>query len=335
MPCLDEWFPPATDLASISVTDLSDGSTFHRQVPAVYLFHLHWIIHESSTPGEPGPEEGVRPAWLREVLDRFSEEVRAMGDVSDWRSIVLNPVLVRAMHRADDLDERSITRKAKIDARITGRKMTLKEWEGFYLNLDVVQPIHKGWWLKAKPIGPECPTDVPVMEGMGSARGVVLFTRCPSRLTSLIIVEQALSQSVLAPSSGCDSPLPTHHQAHLEDRIGTPSTPPTGLEGHLTSNCGIDAIQCAEIHGGIPQSLGQPTALDRDEDPTVEQELIASPADLNLSPSADINGLWLGDTAMDIHWHDGHCELSHNGTLTPPLEGQAPSGWYSLELVTG
>jgi len=331
VPHLDEWFPPVADMATVSVTDLWDGSTFHRQVPAVYLFHLHWIIHESSGSGELGLKEGVRPAWLREVLDRFSEEIRAMKDLSDWRSIVLNPVLVRAMHQADDLDERSITRKVKADARTTRKKMTLKDWEGFYLNLDVVQPIHKWWWLEAKSIEPKCPSDIPAMQGVGSARGVLLSVWYSLRLTVLIIVDPVLPQSVVALSGGHDSPPQAQYPAHLEDPVDIPSMARTDSEGHtvLTSDCGTGTLRCTEIHEGIAQPPERPMVSDRDADPTAEQEVVAAPADLNLDLSANVSEFWLGDTNMDIYWHDGCCEASHSGTLTPPIDREIPFGWYS------
>ena len=251
-----------------------------------------------------------------------------MKDLSDWRSIVLNPVLVRAMHQADDLDERSITRKVKADARTTRRKMTLKDWEGFYLNLDVVQPIHKWWWLEAKSIEPKCPSDIPAMQGVGSARGVLLFMRYSLRLTDLVIVERALPQSVVALSSGHDSPPQAQYLAHLEGPVDILSITPTGSEGHtvLTSNCGIGALQCAEIHEGIAQPSERPMVSDRNADPTAEQEVVAAPADLNLDLPANVSEFWLGDTDMDIHWHDGCCEASYGSTLTPALERQTPSG---------
>jgi len=141
-------------MATVSVIDLADRSTFERQIPAVYLFHIQWIIQEAYPKDESRIEHRDRTIWLRAVLDCFAEEIRSDDDMSDWRSKVLNPVLVRALHRVNDFDEKDIARKAAVEAGIGRRKATHKHWEGFYLNLDVVAPVHHTWWLTIKHIEP-------------------------------------------------------------------------------------------------------------------------------------------------------------------------------------
>jgi len=153
------------------------------------------MIHESSAMQDHGPEDGLRPVWLRRVLDRFAEEIRCIRDLSDWRSSVLNPVLVRAIHHTDDLNERAIIRKAKMDAGITRRQMTIKDWEGFYLNLNVVQPVHQGWWLEAKPARPESPSDTQEWQEIESGEWVE-YLWCQLGLTFAYLEQQGSSVTV-------------------------------------------------------------------------------------------------------------------------------------------
>lgn len=117
---------------------------------------------------EPGSEEYTRAIWLQQVLDRFTQEIRDNKDLSNWRSTVLNPVLVRAMHRADDLVEKSIVQKAKAHCGIARKQMTAKDWEAFYLNLDVLHPIHQEWWHDAKSIPLEDQASIGITENLES-----------------------------------------------------------------------------------------------------------------------------------------------------------------------
>lgn len=156
-PTLERWFPPLRTLAEVSVTDLSDGTIFKRSIPAVYLFHLHWIIEEAF-PKEPvDKRRSGRCYWLRSILDAFAREIRDEEDTSDWRSKVLNPILVRAFYKADDFNKADINRQMKANCQLTA-KVTDKHWEGFYHNQDVIAPVHRNKWLALKQVNPVQPS---------------------------------------------------------------------------------------------------------------------------------------------------------------------------------
>ena len=161
---LSNWFPLLRTMAEVTVFDLSDRSTFTRRIPAVYLFHLHWLMQEAiPTIQQPTKERG-RSFWLQAVLDSFAVEIKAEEDMSNWRSQVLNPVLVRAFYGADDFDKKHIEEQMKNNTQLSG-KFSLEHWEGFYLNQDVVAPVYRMRWLKAK-----------TMDSMGSpAKGNLLL----------------------------------------------------------------------------------------------------------------------------------------------------------------
>ena len=134
-------------------------------------------------------------------------------DLSDWRSSVLNPVLVRTIHRTDDLNEKAIIRKAKADAGITRRQMTIRDWEGFYLNLDVVQPVHQGWWLKEKSARPESPSDP--QEGQGIESGeLVEYSRCQLGLPFAYLEQQGSSVTVDSGPTSMDARGLTPYVSH-------------------------------------------------------------------------------------------------------------------------
>ena len=155
IPCPDEWFPALDVMATISVIDRNDGRTFERRIPAAYLFHLRWIRHEAFPVGVSTPTQLSRATWLRQVLDAFVEEIEPIVDMSNWRSTVLNPVLVRAFYAIDDFKRNAILKNAQTQVATRGSKMDLKHWESFYFNLDIVSPVHRDWWLSIKQSGLE------------------------------------------------------------------------------------------------------------------------------------------------------------------------------------
>jgi len=148
----DEWFPSMDAMATISVVDLKDRSTFDGQIPAAYLFHIHWIMREAFPEEESEGNQRDRCMWLCGVLDTFAEEIRTLKGTPDWRSVVLNPILVRALYGVDHFNEKAINAEARRRCQLTGTKMTIKHWEGFYFNLDVVAPTHHAWWLLIKHV---------------------------------------------------------------------------------------------------------------------------------------------------------------------------------------
>ena len=145
----------ATNTANIRLVDLENNSTFERAIPAAYIFHLRWILREAAAEGDPGSVQRKRAIWLQKVLDSFAEEIRFSGSLSDWRSRVLTPILMRAIHRVDDFDRDRIAAKAKAEQRVGSRRMTAGEWEDFYHTLDIVAPAHHDWWLMVKPMAPD------------------------------------------------------------------------------------------------------------------------------------------------------------------------------------
>lgn len=136
------------------MVDMTNQSIIDREIPAIYLFHLHWMMQEAFPQGEPSRKELIRSMWLQNVLDVFVDEIKAVEVTPDWRSGVLNPILVRALHAVDDFNQREILRAAQKECQLSGKTMTIKHWEGFYLNLDVVAPTHHLWWCMIKRIRP-------------------------------------------------------------------------------------------------------------------------------------------------------------------------------------
>jgi len=68
---------------------------------------------------------------------------------------------------------------------------------------------------------------------------------------------------------------------------------------------------------GVQPSQDPPNRLDVAAYVAVEHEVVATPEDLNLKVPMDTNDLWLGDTEIDILWHDGAGGVSYGGTPTP------------------
>lgn len=153
IPSIEDWFPSLDTLAEISVINLQNRTTVKRLIPAVYLFHLRWIIRGATPNAELDDTHAQRSNWLHAVLDAFAEELRANEDTSDWRSKVLNPILVRAFYGADDFDVQSIAKQMKANRQLEGR-ITERHWEGFYHNHDVIAPINQKRWLRVKGAEP-------------------------------------------------------------------------------------------------------------------------------------------------------------------------------------
>jgi len=66
----------------------------------------------------------------------------------------------------------------------------------------------------------------------------------------------------------------------------------------------------------VQPSQDPPDRSDVAADVAAEQEVVATPEDLNLKVPTDTNDLWLENTEIDILWHDGGCDVSHAGTPT-------------------
>jgi hypothetical protein len=129
-------------MASVTIVDLTDGSTRSREIPSGYLFHLHWMDLETKIP-----EGGHR--WFRAVLDSFVDEILETEVVAQWRSRILTPVIVRAFYEANHFDPKDILTRMKTRTQLSGR-VTVKHWEGFYFNHDMLSPIHREWWQRLK-----------------------------------------------------------------------------------------------------------------------------------------------------------------------------------------
>lgn len=151
LPGLEDWFPSLSDKESIMVTDQRDQSYFELKIPAVYIFHLHWICQEASPTGDRRKNAQKRSTWLCQVLDAFVDEVCSVGDTSRWRSGVLTPVLVRALHGVDDFKKQEISNVASVQSMLPG-KLTMQHWKNFYFTYDVVAPSHRKRWLYQKQI---------------------------------------------------------------------------------------------------------------------------------------------------------------------------------------
>lgn len=151
-------------LAEVSVVNLQDRTVIERLIPAAYFFHIHWIIREATANAELDNAQGWRSSWLHAVLDAFAEEIQPNEDMSDWRSKVLNPILVRAFYRADDFNVQSITKQMKANRQLEGR-ITERHWEGFYHNRDVIAPVNQNRWLSIKGAEPVKVSAIDACEG--------------------------------------------------------------------------------------------------------------------------------------------------------------------------
>jgi hypothetical protein len=140
-------------MASISVVDNLNESTFERTIPKAYIFHLNWMSNEAnSTP--VGIRRYRRSAYLRQVLDAFAEEIKATEGLTEWRSAVLTPVLVRAYHNLNDFARTSIEAHAKKVLLHYG-KLTEQHWAAFYFQCDVIDPSNSIRWTSVKEIVPQ------------------------------------------------------------------------------------------------------------------------------------------------------------------------------------
>ena len=194
---------------TVSVFNRLERTTSRWLVPALYIFHLHWMIRESSPLDEPGSTQHQRSLWLQQVLDAFADEIQTGEDLTGWRSATLNPVLVRAFHRADDFDGKAIVKIAGKAAGTPPRRLTLKHWEGFYLNLDVVAPVHHGSWCDIKSIASIPPEGSPIRPTPETFGGNSHFARDHFYMGSQesILVEGTIRQDRTVIPDGC-APVP-------------------------------------------------------------------------------------------------------------------------------
>lgn len=153
MPDLEDWFPSLGEASEVSVCNLKNGVTFKKQIPAAYFFHLRWIMSEAFPTSEVNMAQYGRACWLRMVLDAFADEILAIDDTVDWRSKVLNPILVREFYKADHFDKKHIDKRMRANRQLGGNAITTEHWEGFYLNQDVIGPVHRNRWSTTKPVG--------------------------------------------------------------------------------------------------------------------------------------------------------------------------------------
>ena len=275
IPRPNDWFPSADTMAEVTVLDLSNRSTFMRRIPAAYLFHLHWLTQETSCAKELDAKRRGRTCWLQAVLDSFAEEIQSQQDMSNWRSLVLNPILVRAFYWADDFNEKNIEEQMKKNSQLRGGSL-LKHWEGFYLNQDMVAPVHQARWLDTKTIDPaSSPTN-----GNYLSRDAIKFTHREAEVT---VMEASIPQ-VSSPLQ--DLPSSDHIQTLQSD----PDVPHA-----LAKNPEPNLDTVSELHRDSSTAIaenkgerapGQKTALDtttnqshKDMASTVDQE-IATPEDV-------------------------------------------------------
>lgn len=153
LPHLDDWFPSLASTVSIAVTDDLTGRTFERAIPEAYIFHLHWMSHEA-TLTRVGSKERNRAFYLQQVLDAFAKEIEDADELSDWRSAVLTPVLVRAYHSMNDFMPSPIEAYLKKLLLCRG-KLTEQHWAIFYFQSDVIHPSNSSRWVSVKKTTPQ------------------------------------------------------------------------------------------------------------------------------------------------------------------------------------
>lgn len=152
LPHLQNWFPTLNTMEVVSVVKTEDRSTFKRNIPAVYIVHLHWLLQKAYPIKGAGPKAQSHAGWFVHVLDAFAEEMKQAEDFSDWRSKVLTPVLVREFYSVDHFNPKAIGEKARWNILYPANKLRLEHWEDFYFRKDVVDPSHVNWWLNIKTI---------------------------------------------------------------------------------------------------------------------------------------------------------------------------------------
>jgi hypothetical protein len=131
-------------MATVTIVNLTDGSTHLKEIPSGYVFHLHWMDLETENQKE-------NCLWFRAVLDSFVDEILNTEDFAHWRSKILTPVIVRAFYEANHFDTKDILTKMKKASQLGG-PVTIRHWEGFYFNHDMLLPIHRETWQKLKQI---------------------------------------------------------------------------------------------------------------------------------------------------------------------------------------
>ena len=66
------------------MVDMTNQSIIDREIPAIYLFHLHWMMQEAFPQGEPSRKELIHSMWLQNVLDVFVDKIKAVEVTPDW-----------------------------------------------------------------------------------------------------------------------------------------------------------------------------------------------------------------------------------------------------------
>ena len=106
-------------------------------------YHRHLIrLQKGSVEGSD------KSIWLCEVLDHFALELMELGQEPDleWRSTSHHPLLVRAFGGADDFDVDTIKRAAAGTLNIRVDDLTLKKWEQWYIDVDLVHKCTDELW---------------------------------------------------------------------------------------------------------------------------------------------------------------------------------------------
>lgn len=91
--------------------------------------------------------------WLRQVLDEFAKEViNRHGDLKQWRSRVLNPVLIRTWARTGHFVGEEIEKGLKTLQNRCKEDSDEVNWENIYSVHDPLAKIRCRGWLGFKTV---------------------------------------------------------------------------------------------------------------------------------------------------------------------------------------
>jgi hypothetical protein len=153
-------------MAPIVVFDSATDAIFERQLPAAYVFHLLWMVQEARQVTVGSKTSERRSSYLYQVLDAFAEEAKQNEAMSDWRSAVLTPLLVREYHSLNTFAPSSIEACLRGQTLHRGR-LTEDHWANFYFKYDVIHPSNSRTWKLIKGATPQSTTNSQALSDAG------------------------------------------------------------------------------------------------------------------------------------------------------------------------
>ena len=137
-------FTLTPDCTAVDVIGLSSQPSFRKRIAPEYCYHLKWIQEEATDHSPSG-------MWLWNILDCFAEELCPLPDkiCLSWRSAALNPLLMRAFYHIPHHEPDAI--QTKVSAMLSRSSLRVRDWQVFYLGLDVIFSCYSDSWALVKP----------------------------------------------------------------------------------------------------------------------------------------------------------------------------------------